>query len=359
MSSFLLTVLFAVAVYNHLTAPPGNTPGPDLIKAAGLARSWEPMIAYAETGTMQVEQLQNSGSAVWELAESVRLSNMSSAPIMSGQLDELSGTLKHLASELTGFFASVNGHVDDILLSMEWAQRELTSVTTVSPSRLSVAVDNIDTLAVATSLGSIPHFSPQVHRLLGLQNSHHTQRLTLARAFWDFLSVLDDHIKDELNWALRIEGLFATIDSQFANLQHMVAREMDSQEKLTDVELATLWTRVFGISHGSARRLKKYEDNRVLLSSLRERTSFNRRILDEHKGRLLSLKVNLDQLKKRLSSPLMKAENTSLSGIQDQINGLQGTYSFLQSVRDAQKGRLAEAMYGIGGRLKWPEVEGR
>lgn len=85
---------------------------PDLVKVAGIARSFEPLIYFSENGAHQVTDLQATGVAVWDLAESVRTSNLSSAPLIAQQLDDLSESLKTLAIELTKFFAFVDGDID-------------------------------------------------------------------------------------------------------------------------------------------------------------------------------------------------------------------------------------------------------
>lgn len=101
--SILLRMLFRAP-------PPG--PVPDLVKVAGLAKSFEPLIHYSENGAQQIGDLQETGVAVWDLGESVRSTNMTSAPIIVRELDDLSESLKGLALELTRFFASVDGDVD-------------------------------------------------------------------------------------------------------------------------------------------------------------------------------------------------------------------------------------------------------
>lgn len=95
-----------------LFQPAVNTPVPDLVKVAGLARSFEPLIYYSENGVAQVGDLQATSVAVWDLGESVRGSNMTSADIIVKALDELSDSLKTLAVELTKFFANVDGDID-------------------------------------------------------------------------------------------------------------------------------------------------------------------------------------------------------------------------------------------------------
>lgn len=95
-----------------LFAPSGPQPVPDLVKVAGLAKAFEPLIYYSENGISQIGDLQATGVAVWDLGESVRGTNMTSAPIIVKELDELSESLKVLSIELTRFFADVDGDVD-------------------------------------------------------------------------------------------------------------------------------------------------------------------------------------------------------------------------------------------------------
>lgn len=95
-----------------LLQPPQAGHVPDLVKVAGLAKAFEPFIYYSENGVSQIGDLQETGVAVWDLGESVRLTNMTSAPIIVKELDELSESLKTLSVELTKFFANVDGDVD-------------------------------------------------------------------------------------------------------------------------------------------------------------------------------------------------------------------------------------------------------
>lgn len=124
-SSLLLSTLVAlitIAATRALFDPTGGAgsaggrPVPDLVKVAGIARSFEPLIYYSEHGVAQVGDLQATGVAVWDLGESVRSSNLTSAPIIVRELDELSDSLKTLAIELTKFFANVDGDVDGCVL---------------------------------------------------------------------------------------------------------------------------------------------------------------------------------------------------------------------------------------------------
>lgn len=110
-TSILVAVLVTTAL-RSLFQPGTPLPVPDLVKVAGLAKAFEPLIFYSENGVAQIGDLQATGVAVWDLGESVRNTNMTSAPIIVRELDELSDSLKTLAIELTRFFANVDGDVD-------------------------------------------------------------------------------------------------------------------------------------------------------------------------------------------------------------------------------------------------------
>jgi hypothetical protein len=104
--------LLVMLAFRTLFQPGLPPPVPDLVKVAGLAKAFEPLIFYSENGVQQIGDLQATGVAVWDLGESVRSTNMTSAPIIVKELDDLSESLKTLAIELTRFFANVDGDVD-------------------------------------------------------------------------------------------------------------------------------------------------------------------------------------------------------------------------------------------------------
>lgn len=111
IGSITIALLSAMAI-KSLFSPVAPLPVPDLVKVAGLAKAFEPLIFYSENGIQQIGDLQATGVAVWDLGESVRSTNMTSAPIIVKELDDLSESLKTLAIELTKFFANVDGDVD-------------------------------------------------------------------------------------------------------------------------------------------------------------------------------------------------------------------------------------------------------
>jgi hypothetical protein len=190
-----------------------------------------------------------------------------------------------------------------------------------------------------------------------------TQRTksTLQRTFNEFLSILEDSINNELSHCTAIFGLFEAIDQQFLNLQRTVIREKDKQEREEGELLSSLWTRVMG---ANASQLKKFEKNRQLLGSVRERTVRNKHLVVDYNGKLLQLKANLEILRKKLISPLVRSNASSTLSVEEQILGLDGTYEYLKRVREKQKQKMLELLYGAGNRRVMisrddvPEIDG-
>ncbi|WEW57231.1 hypothetical protein PRK78_002695 [Emydomyces testavorans] len=395
----IIVALFSITFLRALFLPPLPLHIPDLVKLSAFARSFEPLIYYSENGVQQIGSLQETGVAVWDLGESVRGTNMTSAPIIVRELDELSESLKTLSLELTRFFANVDADIDSILIVMEWAKRELESLSQqqshsvssvlfenfhaflsrvgaletipLSPNgnaTITTSAANNNGLPIPTRLGAI------VTTFFGPTRSQRTQS-TLSYAFTELVSVLEEAINTELTHSTALFALFESIDHQFLNLQRTVVRESDAQERAEGEMLSSLWTRVLG---PNAAALRKYEKNKRLLGSVRQRTVANKHLLMDHRGKLLALKVNLETLRRKLVSPLLR-RNDSLnlprvagtagsasneggslanlppaSGIdmvvEGQIRGLEGAYEYLRMVREKQKAKLMEMVYGAGNR---------
>ena len=100
----------------------------------------------------------------------------------------------------------------------------------------------------------------------------------------------------------------------------------------------------------NASMLRKYEKNKNLLSSVRAKTTQNKGLLVEHNGKLVALKGNLESLRRKLVSPLVRREDGSTVGVEEQVKGLEGTYDHLRRVRERQKGKVLEILYGAGSR---------
>ncbi|KAI1799325.1 hypothetical protein F4811DRAFT_557943 [Daldinia bambusicola] len=329
-------------------APP--RPSPDLVKVAGIARSFEPLIYYSENGVSQVGDLQATGVAVWDLGESVRSSNMTSAPIIVKSLDELSESLKTLAIELTKFFSNVDGDIDSILIVMDWARRELSQVQAVPSQPLSTAFANIHTLLSLAGIFENPNTGMPTRlgdiatTMFGMSQPQRT-RYTLQRTFTEFLSVLEEAIENELHHSLSLFALFEAIDRQFLNLARVVVRESSQQDEQHADFLSSLWTRILG---PKVSEVKKYERNRELLQNVREKTVRNKGILVEHNGKLLSLKANLETLRRKLVSPLVRSVNSSTLSLEEQIKSLEDVGVYLENLRARQRGKLIEMVHGSG-----------
>ncbi|KAH6842804.1 hypothetical protein B0I37DRAFT_436592 [Chaetomium sp. MPI-CAGE-AT-0009] len=360
--SFIIATL-SYAALRWISQPAAMRPVPDLVKVAGVARSLEPLIYYSENGIQQVGDLQATGVAVWDLGESVRSSNLTSAPIIVKELDELSDSLKTLAIELTKFFANVDGDIDGILIVMDWARRELSQVQHLPTLPLSSAFDNIHNLLSNAGILEDP-LTGQPTRLGVLMTSlfgHSTPqrtKQTLQRTFNEFLTVLEDAVASELQHSLALFALFEAIDHQFLNLARTVIREASLQDEAHTDLLSSLWTRILG---PNASAVAKYERNRELLQNVREKTVRNKGVLVEHNHRLLALKAKLENLRRVLVSPLVRSVNSSTLTLADQIRGLEDAGSHLEDVRVQQKSKLFQTLYGggsgSGGAARLPAVE--
>lgn len=104
--------IFSISTFKALLQPVSPRPAGDLVKVAGVARSFEPLIYYSENAVAQVHDLQATSVAVWDLGESVRSSGMSDAFTIVSGLETLSDSMRTLSVEMTKFFARVDGDVD-------------------------------------------------------------------------------------------------------------------------------------------------------------------------------------------------------------------------------------------------------
>ncbi|KAL7791967.1 hypothetical protein V8C37DRAFT_132813 [Trichoderma ceciliae] len=339
--------VFSVSLFKTLVQEPAPRPVGDLVKVAGIARSFEPLIYYSEHAITQVHDLQATSVAVWDLGETVRTSGMRDASLIVADLDALSGAMKTLATEMTKFFAVVDGDIDGILNVMDWAKMHLNRLQSApSPSTLSSAYDNIhnmlseahvleDTSGTPTPLGTLTTY------VFGLSNPQREQRM-VQLLFNEFLSILEESVREELRYSMNLYGLFNSIDQHFLNLARTVARETSAQEELHSDMLASLWVRILGTR---AAELRKFEQNRVLLRDVREKTVRNKGILVNHHSKLLSLQTSLEGLRTKLISPLVRGANATILTLEDQIDSLSGVRDHLSEIRRQQKGKVMETLY--------------
>ncbi|KAF4495105.1 hypothetical protein FAGAP_8764 [Fusarium agapanthi] len=351
----IIIAFFSVSIFKSLLQPAAPRPVGDLVKVAGLARSFEPLIYYSEHAVSQVHDLQATSVAVWDLGESVRTSDMRDAPRIVADLDALSETMKTLAIEMTKFFARVDGDIDGILNVMDWAKMHLNRLkSSPSPSTISSAYDNIHNLlsqahVLEDASGSPTTLGRLTSHIFGLSNPQREQRM-VQLLFTEFLSVLEDSIQAELQHSVTLFALFEAVDHHFLNLARTVVRESSAQEELHADMLSSLWTRLLGTR---AAELRKFEQNRLLLRDVREKTVRNKGILVEHNGKLLTLKASLETLRSKLVSPLVRGVNSTTLTLEDQIRGLSDVSDYLGDVRKQQKGKVMETLFGSVPRKKY------
>ena len=235
---------------------------------------------------------------------------------------------------------------------MDWAKRELTKVSSLPTGSVSSAIENFRSalcrVGLLESSDGVPNSVGQfTNELFGQTKSHRT-KATLKRTFTEFLTVLEEAIDSELTYSASLFALFESVDRQFLNLQRNVIRETDEQEREQGEMLSSLWTRVIG---ANASNLRKFEKNRALLASVRERTKLNKFVLLDHNGKLLQMKSNLEILRKRIVSPLVRSNSSSTLTVEEQIMGLDSTYEHLKKLREVQKGKLREVLYQAGRRM--------
>lgn len=113
----ILVATMATSTVRSLFQAPVPLPTPDMLKATQIARTFEPLIYYSESGSQHISEIQDTSVAVWDLGESVRQSNFTSSTIIAKQLDELSESFKTLAVVLTSFFSNVEGDIDSYAIS--------------------------------------------------------------------------------------------------------------------------------------------------------------------------------------------------------------------------------------------------
>lgn len=231
---------------------------------------------------------------------------------------------------------------------MDWAKRELSQLLTRPPSPITSVFDNVHAMLSRWGLFERPTGAPTAighltTSVFGMTSPQRT-RATLQRTFTEFLTILEEAINSELQHSLAIFSLFESIDRQFLNLARTVIRESSAQDSAQDDMLSSLWAKILG---PNANTLQKFEKNRKLLGSIRAKTVQNKSILLEHNGKLLTLKANLESLRRKLVSPLLRANGSTL-GVEEQIRGLEEVGGYLGGVRERQRGKLMEMLYGAG-----------
>jgi hypothetical protein len=230
---------------------------------------------------------------------------------------------------------------------MDWAKMHLNRLNNYpAPSTIASAYDNIHNMlshahilensqGEPTTLGSLTTY------VFGMSNPQREQRM-VQLLFNEFLGILEESIKSELQHSVALFALFEAVDFHFLNLARTVVRESSAQEEMHTDLLSSMWTRMLG---GRAAELRKFESNRLLLRNVREKTVHNKGVLIEHNGKLLTLKASLESLRTKLVSPLLRGLNSTTLTLDDQIRGLSDVSEYLTGVRKAQRGKVMESLF--------------
>ncbi|KAG6202510.1 hypothetical protein E4U35_005205 [Claviceps purpurea] len=363
----ILSTLFAafvsISIMRMLVKPAAPLPAGDLIKVAGIARAFEPLIYFSEPAVAHVHHLQATSIAVWDLAESVRVSGMADAEVIVQSLDAVSETMKRLVLDYTRFHTHVDGDIDGIITVMDWAKMHLQRLNSLPPpSSISHVYDNIHNFLTSTAIledatGQPTRLGRLATAVFGLSNPQREQRLVQI-IFNNFLSTLEEAIQTELHNSISLFALFDDIDANFLRLARTVAHESSTQDEFEAELLSNLWTRMLG---SNAKKLRKFKKNQALLHDVRAKTVRNKGNLVGHHGKLLTLKSSLESLRGKLASQLLRGQNSSTLTLEDQIRGIVEVRDYLWEVRAQQKSKVMEALYTVDrGYNQLPaEIDGR
>lgn len=231
-----------------------------------------------------------------------------------------------------------------ILITMEWAKRELQSIQGPKAGIIDTVIGNIhgglSKIGLLEHNGSPTAIGNVVNNVLG-HTTQQRSKATLQRTFDYLLSTLEENISNELARADVLFQLFESVDRQFHNLHRSVAREEDSLATKKDEFLASLWR----MSITNKMQIKKYEKNLKLLKDVRASTLTNKSELKSHIQIIHSVKDQLDKARKTLVSPLIRRAQSNSFGLEQQLNDLTGTYGFLKGLRDGQKKKVLQQLW--------------
>jgi hypothetical protein len=244
---------------------------------------------------------------------------------------------------------------------MDWAKMHLHRFqSTQRHSTLSAAYDNVHNILsqahiLEDSSGALTPLGTAASFLFGPSNPQREQRVVQS-VFREFLTVLEESIQSELQHSLTLFALFEAVDRHLLNLARTVVRESSAQEELHADLLSGLWARILG---PRAADVRKFEQNRLLLRDVRDKTVRNRAILEDHNTKLLSLKSSLEGLRAKLVSPLVRGANATTLSLEDQIRGISDVSGYLGDVRRVQKGRVMESMFASSPGRRYLVDQGR
>lgn len=340
----IITVIFSWLLVQPWTA----SLIPDVANVANMVKQFEPLLYASENVIPRSRELAGASIAVQDLGESVRATNMPSSPIIINQLDDLADSLKILSEQMTSFFTNVDGDMDSILITMEWAKRELATIKGPKSGVIDTVIDNVhgglDKIGVLGSSDGSPNAFGQVVKSILGHTTTQRSRDTTQRIFDSLLGDLEENIANELGRADTLFQLFDAVERQFSNLHRSVAKEEDSLNTKKDEFLASMWRN----SVDNKLKIKKYEKNLQLLHNVRRSTIDNKSELKSHIQIIRSVNDQLDKARRNLISPLIRSAQSNSFGIEQQLQDLTGTYGFLKGLRDGQKKKVLNALWSPG-----------
>jgi DNA polymerase III gamma/tau subunit len=236
-----------------------------------------------------------------------------------------------------------------ILVTMEWTRRELQSIQGPQIGMIDTVIGNIhgglSKVGLLERNGSPTTVGRIVTDVLGHTRQQRSKD-TLQRTFDHLLSTLEENIANELARADNLFQIFESVDRQFQTLHRSVAKEEDSLANKKDEFLASLWRQ----NIKNKMKIIKYEKNLKLLKDVRSSTLSNKFELKSHIQIIRNVKDQLDKTRRNLISPLIRRAQSNSFGIEQQLQDLSGTYGLLKSVRDVQKKKVMQQLYGGSGK---------
>jgi hypothetical protein len=226
---------------------------------------------------------------------------------------------------------------------MGFAIRELEGVHNTPPSTIEIGINNahdfFSRCGVFEQEGKVTSVGEFTTKYLGLTHNQWARK-RLQFAFDEFVTELERAINGELKGSDDLSNVFKSVDDKFLGLARDVIREFSLQEVAHEEMLSSLWTKILGTN---AKRLRKFEKNKAILSNIRRKTLDNKEILDEHNHNLVNLKSGLEYLRRKMVSPLVRAQGNSLE-IEDQIKGLVEVSTMLAATRKNQGEKLRDLL---------------
>jgi hypothetical protein len=232
---------------------------------------------------------------------------------------------------------------------MEWAKRELHGVNGHKIGMFETVVGNIhgglSKVGILEQKGVPTLVGRMVTDVLG-HTQHQRDKDALQRTFDTLLSTLEENIVTELALADSLFQHFESVDRAFHTLHRSVAREEDSLANKKDEFLASLWRNTIK----NKMKIIKYEKNLKLLKDVRSSTLTNKFELKSHIQIIRSVQDQLQKTRRNLISPLIRRAQSNSFGLDQQLQDLSGTYGLLKGVRDTQKKKVMQQIYGGSGR---------